>query len=59
MLTPGQIAHYHTFGFLVLEFLRLLNSQILLARPMTFGEDHDKQPANYQIVVPFVEQRPF
>ena len=62
MLTPGQIAHYHTFGFLILRqvFTPVEFADITREANDIWREDHDKQPENpYQIVVPFVEQRPF
>ncbi|NKB72708.1 MAG: hypothetical protein GKR89_37025 [Candidatus Latescibacteria bacterium] len=62
MLTPAQIAHYETFGFLILR--RILTpaeiAEITGEANQIWRDDQERQPDEnpYQIVVPFVEKRP-
>ena len=61
VLTPGQIAHYKTFGFLLLRriFTTAEMADITREADEIWRDDHARQPDNpYQIVVPFVEERP-
>ena len=61
MLTPGQIAHYETFGFLLLRriFTATEMADITCEANEIWQDDNERQPDNpYQIVVPFVEKRP-
>ena len=61
MLTPAQVAHYETFGFLLLRriFTAAEMADITREANEVWREDHERQPENpYQIVVPFVEERP-
>ena len=61
MLTPGQIAHYETFGLLLLRqiFTPAEIADITREANEIWRDDRERQPENpYQIVVPFVEERP-
>ena len=61
MLTPGQIAHYKTFGVLLLRqiFTPAEIADITREANEIWRDDRERQPENpYQIVVPFVEERP-
>ena len=61
MLTPAQVAHYETFGFLLLPqvFTAVEMADISRDADEVWKEDHERQPEKpYQIVVPFVEERP-
>ena len=61
VLKPGQIAHYKTFGFVLLRriFTTAEMADITREADEIWRDDHARQPDNpYQIVVPFVEERP-
>ena len=61
MLSPAQVAHYETFGFLLLPqvFTAVEMADISRDADEVWREDHERQPEKpYQIVVPFVEERP-
>ena len=62
MLTPAQVAHYETFGFLLLRriFTPAEIANITCEANQIWRDDLERQPDEnpYQIVVPFVEERP-
>ena len=64
MLTPGQIAHFETFGFLVLRQLFTPEEAVIMKRESDeiFEEVRGGGPFTGEIwesVVPFFERRPF
>ena len=62
MLTPAQIAHFETFGFLILRriFTPAEMATITCEANQIWRDGLERQPDEnpYQIVVPFVEERP-
>ena len=62
MLTPAQIAHFEIFGFLLLRriFTPAEIANITCEANQIWRDDLERQPDEnpYQIVVPFVEERP-
>ena len=64
MLTPGQKAHYDTFGFLVLRQLFSQEEIAIMKRESVeiFDEDRDGRPFTedaQEQIVPFFERKPF
>ena len=64
MLTPDQIAHLHTFGFLVLRRLFTPDEVALIEREAeeimaAARQGHPFDPTTTQAVQPFFERRPF
>ena len=64
MLTPGQIAHFETFGFLVLRQLFTPDEMSIMRREAgeIFAEDRGSTPgaeAETQEVVIFLERKPY
>ena len=61
MLTPAQVAHFETFGFLFLPriFTLVEMADITCEANQIWRDDLERQPDEnpYQIVVPFVEER--
>ena len=62
MLAPAQVAHFTTFGFLTLRrvFAAAEMAEITREANQVWQEDRESQPQErpYQILFPFVEQRP-
>ena len=62
MLTPAQIAHFTTFGFVILRrvFSAAEMTEITREANQIWQEDRESQPQErpYQILFPFVERRP-
>ena len=61
MLTPAQVAHFEAFGFLSLPriFTAEEMADITSEANQIWRDNHERQPENpYQIVVPFIEERP-
>ena len=62
MLTPVQIAHFTTFGFVILRrvFSAAEMTEITREANQIWQEDRESQPQErpYQILFPFVERRP-
>ena len=64
MLTPGQIAHFETFGFLVLRQLFSHEEIAIMKRESVeiFDQERGGKPftgSESQVVQPFLERRPF
>ena len=64
MLTPGQIAHFETFGFLVLRQLFSHEEIAIMKRESVEIFDQERGGTPYtggesQVVQPFLERRPF
>ena len=62
MLTPGQTIQFTTFGFLILRRVFTAAEMVEITREanQVWQEDRERQSQErpYQIVVPFVEERP-